>query len=221
RRRFPTSSRGATLSRVIANAYALGFNSRPLRVDLEYLPRLQTPCILHWNLNHFVVLKRVTATRVEIHDPASGFRSLSVSDFGKHFTGIALELQPNSEFVREKEQQPISLRALAGDLRGLGSSILQVLMLAVGLDVLALTIPLYLQTVLDQVIVTNDSRLMTLLGIAFLVVVTLRAGTVAARGWAISWIGGRLNAQWVANLFAHMLRLPMSYFERRHTGDLT
>lgn len=221
RRRFPTSARGATLSRVISNAYALGFNSRPMRVQLEYLQQLQVPCILHWNLNHFVVLKRATATRVEIHDPSSGYRSLSIAEAGKHFTGIALELQPASDFKPIKEHQRISLRALVGNLSGLRNTILQVLMLALGLEVFALAMPLYLQTVLDQVLVTTDTRLLTVLGIAFLIVVGLRAAITAARGWAISWIGGKLNAHWVINLFAHMLRLPMSYFEKRHAGDLT
>lgn len=221
RRRFPTSARGATLSRIIVDAHSLGLDSRPLRVELEHIPQLQVPCILHWNMNHFVVLKKATATRVEIHDPAGGYRTLSMAEVSKHFTGIALELQPSVNFQPVKEKQRISLRALTGNLRGFTGAAVQVLMLALGLEIFSLIVPLFMQTVLDQVLVANDTRLLTLLGISFLFIVALRAGLSIARGWAISWLGGRLSAQWISNLFNHLLRLPMAYYEKRHVGDLT
>lgn len=221
RRRFSTSSRGATLPRIVAIAHGLGFDTRPLRVELEYLPQLQTPCILHWNMNHFVVLKRATAKSIEIHDPRIGYRSLPMGEVGKHFTGIALEMQPSIDFRPVKEQESISLGTLAGNLHGVKGAIAQILVLAFGLELFALILPLYMQTVLDQVLVSTDTRLLNLLGIGFLFVIAFRAGLSAARGWAVSWIGGRLSSQWTAQLFSHLLRLPMAYFERRHIGDVT
>ena len=58
RRRFPVSLKGATLRQLIQHAASLGFSSRPLRPDLDELKQLAAPCILHWDLNHFVVLKK-------------------------------------------------------------------------------------------------------------------------------------------------------------------
>jgi ATP-binding cassette subfamily B protein RaxB len=220
RRRFPTSARGATLASLISSAHGLGFEARPLRVELDYLPHLQTPCILHWNLNHFVVLKRATSSRVEIHDPAGGARVLSPAEASRHFTGIALELRPAADFRPIEEQQAISLSALTGRLHGIAGAVAQVLLLALGLEAFTLILPFYVQAVLDQVLVTADMHLLTLLGIGFLFVVSFQALLSVARGWAISWIGGKLSAQWETNLFGHLVRLPMAYFERRHVGDV-
>src|SRR5690349_17040851 len=92
RRRFDISIKGATLLQAMRVAESLGFASRPLRLDMHDLSRLQVPAILHWDLNHFVVLTRVSRASVVIHDPSRGRLKLSLSEVSKHFTGVALEL---------------------------------------------------------------------------------------------------------------------------------
>jgi ATP-binding cassette subfamily B protein RaxB len=82
REKFPVSLKGFTLEQLIDYAEILGFNTRPLRLDLEHLPQLQAPCILHWDMNHFVVLKHVSGGHVEIIDPAIRQRRLYAS--GEH-----------------------------------------------------------------------------------------------------------------------------------------
>jgi len=90
RQRFSLSMRGATLAHIIRFAAALELTGRPLRVELEDLGYLKTPCILHWKMDHFVVLKKVTRKYIFIHDPAMGPRRLSFAEAGRYFTGIAL-----------------------------------------------------------------------------------------------------------------------------------
>lgn len=220
RRRFSLSIKGSSLSRLIANAEALGFDTRPIRLELDALGELQTPCILHWDLNHFVVLKQVGSRRVTIHDPARGERSMDLDELGKHFTGVVLEITPRSDFVPVRERRHVSLRALAGQIRGLASALGLVAVLAVSLEVFTLLLPLLLQLVIDQVLVTADIDLLHLLGIGFLAVVVFQSMTVAVRGWVVSALSASMNSQWVTNLFGHMLRLPMDYFGKRHIGDI-
>lgn len=106
RRRFPLSMKGATLQQLMSHAANLGFTSRPLRLEVEELRELQTPCILHWDLNHFVVLKKVTSSgKVIILDPAVGERRLNQAEVSRHFTGVALELSPNAEFKPKRRPQ--------------------------------------------------------------------------------------------------------------------
>src|SRR3546814_10022358 len=81
---------------MIEIAEVLGFEARPLRAELEYLPEAQMPCILHWNLNHFVVLKRVTRKHAEIYDPARGRYRLPLAEASKHFTGIVLRSEEHT-----------------------------------------------------------------------------------------------------------------------------
>lgn len=220
RRRFPVSPRGATLARLIKIAGALGFDTRPLRAEIEHLADLRLPCVLHWDLNHFVVLKRIARGRAELHDPARGAVSLPLAEFGRHYTGIALELSPKTDFVPMRERQRLSLRGLAGRIVGLRRAGAQILILALSLEVFTLLLPLAMQWVIDRVLVAADIGLLNLLGIGFLVVVVFQATLTAMRGWLVADLGAALNSQWLANLFGHLMRLPLDFFEKRHVGGV-
>jgi len=122
RRRFSISLKGATLSDVIQIAQKLNMGTRPIKLDLEELDQLKLPCILHWNFNHFVVLKEVNAKTVVIHDPAIGARTLSWGEVSASFTGVALEIWPGAEFKPAKKIPTIRLRQLMGRVSGLQCS---------------------------------------------------------------------------------------------------
>lgn len=220
RRRFPVSPRGATLARLIRTAGALGLDSRPLRAEIEHLAGLRLPCILHWDLNHFVVLKRIAGERVEVHDPAIGAATMSLAEFGRHYTGIALELSPRADFAPMRERRRLSLSALAGRIDGLRRAGAQVLALALCLEAFTLLLPLAMQWVLDRVLVAADVDLLHLLGAGFLAVVVFQSALTAMRGWLIADLGSALNSQWLSNLFGHLLRLPLDFFEKRHVGGV-
>ncbi|WP_049623502.1 peptidase domain-containing ABC transporter [Frateuria defendens] len=220
RRRFATSLKGITLARLIAMAGQLGLSGRPLKLDLDELRQLRTPCVLHWGLNHFVVLKRATASGIVIHDPARGIRKLGMREASEQFTGVALELSPAVDFAPVRERQAVSLRTLTGKVRGLMPALVQILLLALALEVFALAAPFFLQWVLDQVLVSADHDLLTLLGLGFGALTILSALFTATRSWAVTWLGATLNVQWASNLFSHLMRLPLDWFEKRHVGDV-
>ena len=167
RRRFSISQYGATLAQLIGIANALGLASRPLRLDLEDLPQLRTPCILHWNLNHFVVLKKATGRGIVIHDPATGQRQVSMDEVSRCFTGVALELWPSASFRPAAPPPSIRFRDLIGRVDGLLGAGTQVLVLAVALEVFALVSPFYLQWVIDHVLLSADRDLLTTLALGF------------------------------------------------------
>jgi ATP-binding cassette subfamily B protein RaxB len=220
RRRFPISLQGAGLSRLIAIAGALGFDTRPLRAEIGHLRDIRSPCILHWDLNHFVVLKRIHGDRVEIHDPARGAVSMSLEEFGRHFTGVVLELAPSADFRPVRDRQRISLRGLVGHVSGLRRAAVQVLMLALALEVFTLALPLAMQWTIDHVLVSADLGLLHLIGIGFTVMVLFQAAVAVMRGWVVAGLGASLNAQWISNLFGHLLRLPLDFFEKRSVGGV-
>ena len=220
RRRASMSLKGANLARIIEIAGRLGFDSRPLRLELDELPQLKVPCILHWDLNHFVVLKQASAKGLVIHDPARGVQQLSLAEASKHFTGIALELTPAANFKPQRAREAISLRALTGEVHGLKRAMTQIFLLALGLEVVALMGPFYMQWVIDQVLVSADRSLLTLLGLGFLLLTVFQVAVTALRSWSITWISATLSVQWVGNLFGHLLRLPLDFFEKRHIGDV-
>ncbi|RFP10448.1 peptidase domain-containing ABC transporter [Duganella sp. BJB488] len=220
RRRFSVSLKGASLRGLMSMAEGLALQARPLKLDLHNLADLKLPCILHWDLIHFVVLKSVAGRHTVILDPAVGERRLSLTEFAKHFTGIALELSPASTFEKKVEVQTFSMRSLMGRVVGLKRSLLQILALGLVLQLCSLIAPFYMQWVVDEALLSYDQDLVTVLGCGFLLLVLLQASITAVRSWATTVMSTDLNMQWLSNTFAHLLKLPLPYFEKRHTGDI-
>ena len=220
RRRYSVSLKGTTLKSLIAMAQGLQLQTRPLKLDLDHLRDLQLPCVLHWEMTHFVVMKSLHADAIVIHDPAVGERRVALQDVSRRFTGVAVEFTPGERFQRAQETASFSLRSLMGRVQGLKRSLLQVLLLAVSLQVCALIAPLYLQWIVDEAVVSADRDLVTVLGVGFLLLAVVQAAVGAARSWVATVLTTSLNFQWLGNAFAHLLKLPLSFFEKRHVGDI-
>lgn len=221
RRRFSLSLKGAKLSHLIHIAQQLGFQTRPLRLEMEDLGKLTLPCILHWDLNHFVVLAKVDKSKITVLDPAVGERKLGLEEVSKHFTGVALELTPTAEFKQQKAAPSVSVRELTGPVRGLWRALAQILVLSIALQVFVVLAPFFMQWVVDQVLVSADRDLLMVLGLGFGLALLLQIGIGLLRGWSVVYLSSRLGLQWMGNVFAHLLRLPLDFFEKRHLGDVT
>ena len=220
RRRFAVSLKGATLQQIMRHADALNFSCRPLRVDMHELGSLHLPCILHWNLNHFVVLTKAVGSKLVILDPAVGERCLPLAQVSEHFTGVALELTPNAEFETNQPQPSVRLQSLTGRVFGLKRSLFQIFLLALALQVFAVAGPLLNQWVVDEAIATYDKELLGVLLIGFLLLLLVQTAVSLARSWISMMVGMSLRLQWSGNLFTHLLKLPIPYFEKRHLGDI-
>ncbi|HQX91327.1 MAG TPA: peptidase domain-containing ABC transporter [Thermomonas sp.] len=221
RQRFPLSLKGAKLNQIIHIAQQLGFSTRPLRLDMDDLGKLKLPCILHWDFNHFVVLVKVGRNKVTILDPAIGERTLSFAEVSDHFTGVALELTPTTALTPRKAAPAVSVRQLTGRVTGLWRTLGQLLVLSVALQVFVVLAPFFMQWVVDQVLVSADKSLLTVLGLGFGLALLLQIGIGLLRGWSVVYLSSRLGVQWMGNVFAHALRLPLDFFEKRHLGDIT
>jgi ATP-binding cassette subfamily B protein RaxB len=225
RRQFSVSLKGATLEHLMRHAAALQLAARPLRLELEELDQLQMPCILHWNLNHFVVLTRVSRTlggkrMVTVLDPAVGERRMALDDVSRHFTGVALELTPSADFVVKDERKKIAIRDLTGHVAGLRRALVQVIALALALEIFAIASPLFNQFVVDEVIVSGDRDLLKILLLGFALLTVTQTAIGLARSWFLMRWSVDIGQQWATRLFTHLTRLPAAYFEKRHLGDV-
>ncbi|MFZ6767868.1 peptidase domain-containing ABC transporter [Undibacterium sp. Di26W] len=225
RRQFSISLKGATLAQLMRHASAMHLSSRPLRLELDELDQLAVPCILHWNLNHFVVLKAVRKDWRGKHtlillDPAVGERRVSVEEASKHFTGVALELAPSPAFQPKEEKKQVALRELTGHIVGLRPAIVKVIALALALEIFAICAPLFNQFVVDEVIVSGDKELLTVLVFGFILLMITQNAIGLARSWFLMRWSMDISLQWSSRVLAHLVRLPVSYFEKRHLGDI-
>lgn len=220
RQRFDVSSRGVTLRTLMAVAGALNLKTRALQLDLDQLGALKTPAILHWDMNHFVVLVAVRGNRVTIQDPASGRRVLSLNEVSQHFTGVALELWPDGEFTRQKRQQRVSIRSLIGTISGLPATLTKIACLALMIESVNLLLPVGMQLVMDHVIPARDADLLTLICLGLLFFVLFRTGMGILRSWTTLVMTTLIDVQWKARLFDHLMALPLAWFEKRKLGDI-
>lgn len=219
RRRFPVSLKGATLKSLMATADGLNLTPRALSLELDQLTEVRTPAILHWDMNHFVVLQKAEKRGITIHDPARGQQDLDWQTASRHFTGIALELMPTKNFEIKKEKLSMRLTDFWDRLTGFKRALLQTFVLSLALQIFALGSPFYMQLVVDDAIVSHDQALLTVLALGFFLLMLIEVTTRAVRSYVILVISNTLNIQMANNLFRHLVRLPMAYFENRHMGD--
>ena len=220
RARHGAVPQGMTLLDLARVASAEQLTTRAVRVDLHELNQLRLPCILHWELAHFVVLREVRGEHFIVLDPAQGERRLSMLDLSPRFSGVALEAWPSSSFAPRQETQRISIRHLVGRVSGLWPMLWRVLSVSLALEVLSLISPLFMQWIVDNVIVSRDLGLLTTLGVGFLLLLVVQQLFTVLRSWMVLRVGTQLRVQWRSNVLSHMLRLPLDYFARRHLGDV-
>jgi len=220
RQHLSVSLRGVTLEHLIRFAARIDLTGRPLRVELEDLPQLSTPCILHFDMNHFVVLKKATSRKAIIYDPALGRQHFTMSSLSRRFTGVALELTPTPAFAPQDERSTLRLRDFFGKVSGIKTALAQIFLLAIALEVFSLISPLFLQLSIDRVVAHHNGHLLFSLGIGFSMLVVLLASLGSLRSWITLYLGTQLKLQSYGRLFSHLLHLPVSWFEKRHFADI-
>lgn len=220
RRQFPISMKGLTLEQIINVSTQLQLSPRALRLELDEIDQLKLPAILHWDLNHFVVLDSVKGDRITILDPATGRRTMTLEKASPHFSGVALELTPSPDFKPVEAKVTIKLSDLWGRLVNFRGALIQVLALSLMLQLTVLAIPFFMQLTIDEAVGQSDVNLMALLAIGFAMVHLISSGISALRSWVVLTLGQSVSFQLSGNIMRHLLRLPTRYFESRHVGDL-
>lgn len=220
RARYGFAMHGASLATLMQVAHQLGFAARPLKCELEALRYLERPCILHWDLQHFVVLADVRGDTAIVHDPAFGIRKMKLGEVAGHFTGVALELRPVGPLPGAGAQRPLRLLDFVRDMGGLGRALFAMALLA-GLSQLALlTLPLFSRAMIDVVIGQQVWELLPYLLSAWAVALGLQAGLDAIRASFSLHANSNYGLQARLAIFRHLLNLPVQYFERRGLGDI-
>ncbi|OGT74099.1 MAG: hypothetical protein A3H44_13240 [Gammaproteobacteria bacterium RIFCSPLOWO2_02_FULL_57_10] len=220
RREYPISSRGANLAEILSIASALDLNTRPLKLEMEDLQNLQLPAVLHWDMTHFVVLKKVTTTSIVIHDPAAGERQYSMAETSRHFTGIAVEFTPGAAFKPQTQLLRSKLMELFERYRGFYTAVTQLFLLSLLLQLASIGGAFYMQLVIDEGLAKQDRDFLTVLAIGFFMLGLTSVAMTYARAQVQLYFSNQLGFQMVSNVFNHLITLPVEFFEKRHVGDL-
>ena len=215
-----TSDRGITLLDITHLFERLGFVTRPIQVPLDEFHLIKCPAILHWNMNHFVVLKEVRKNHIIIHDPAMGVQHCSMEEVSKSFTGIVLEVEKANDFTAIKNTSTLTLYELVKTIRGVNKYIILLIMLSLSIEILSLLNPLFMQYVTDDVIGYSERSNLYVIAAGFLLLAVIQSFTEYIRGHMVIYFTSNLTEQFSSNVVNHILKLPLAFFEKRHKGDL-
>lgn len=217
---LPASQQGLSMQQLISYAHTLGLGSRAIKLELSELPQLQLPAILHWNFSHFVVLTKVTRKRIYVNDPAAGERILQWPSVNTSFTGVALELCPNERFSPNSKSQSLSLWDFAKPIRGIKKQLGLLIGVSLLIQIFALASPFYMQTVVDKVLLSASQPLLLALALGFGLLLMIESATQYLREVVLLRFSTHFNLHISSSVLAHLLSLPLSYFQRRHMGDI-
>ena len=220
RRSHPVSLQGTTLRGLIQIANQMHLSCRPLRFELDDVRRLTLPAIVHWDMNHFVVLKTISSKGIVVHDPALGVQTYSFDAASKHLTGVALELSPAAGFTHKNEKTRLPFRTFWGQMTGVGTPLVQIFILSIILELFVIAAPFYMQITVDEVVSRGDVRLMLTLALGFGLLTAINVATLTLRSHITLIVQNALHFHMGARLFHHLVRLPLSFFEKRHIGDI-
>jgi ATP-binding cassette, subfamily B, bacterial CvaB/MchF/RaxB len=220
RLRLGTAQDGMNLKQLIVQANRIGLSARVVKAELNALKHLKAPCILHWDLNHFVVLKKAGRRKIVIHDPSLGVVKMTYAEASTHFTGFAVDFEPNQNFVARDERKIPTLKSIIGRTDGMYSALAHIFALALLLQLVGLASPAAMQWMIDNAFGSADKRLIVTVvaGMALLMLINLTVGLI--RTWMVTYLSTSIGFQWSSRVLTHLLHLPIDFFERRHLGDI-
>lgn len=230
RQKYPVTSHGMNMHDIVTIFEHEGMVADVYELEMEHLTELPLPAILHWDLCHFVVLKKVSKTHCYYHDPALGEMRITLEEFSNHFTGYALTMNiaKPTEFDRVKsawetlaKSGRLTLSELFKRSKGLGKGLAYLSFMTIVVQLLTMSIPLITQLIVDNFIIAGNSDYMIAILMGGAGLVLFRYLAEMLRGWALLFVGYRWHATFSSYFFQRLLKLPLSYFEQRSVADIT
>jgi len=229
-----TTREGSSLLNLSDASEAIGFRSLGVKLTLEELQEAPLPCILHWNKDHYVVLYKIKKENYYISDPGYGLISYTKEEFLKFWIGnnakettqegIALLLDPTPKFYsndfEEDEKQKFNFAYLSKYLIKYKSFIIQLCIGLLAASLLQLVVPFLTQSVVDVGIKNQDINFIYLILFAQIALFIGRTAIEIIRSWILLHVSTRINISLISDFFIKLMKLPISYFDVKMTGDI-
>jgi len=227
-----TTREGSSLLGMSEAAEKIGFRSLGIQLTYNSILEAPLPCIVHWNKAHFVVVYKFKKGRIYVSDPALGLLTYSKEEFIKSWIGnnadgttpegIALMLEPTPHFYQEEydEDQEFGFGFIFKYLFKYKPFIAQLIIGLLAGSLLQLILPFLTQSIVDVGIKNQDINFIYLILFAQLFLFIGKAALEIIRSWILLHLSTRINISLISDFFIKLMKLPISYFDARMTGDL-
>jgi ABC-type bacteriocin/lantibiotic exporter with double-glycine peptidase domain len=214
---------GVTARTIVEAARGFGVRTKALSLEARDFSHITVPCIVHWNLNHFVVLEHWACDNAEIVDPGWGRRQLTTAEFETAFSGVALLFEPGPDFQARSTPAPrLALSCVKQILRTPGTSgiLSRILAASLLLQVFGFALPLFTKLLVDRVLPHHTPGVLNMLGAGAFVIAFMSAAIGYFRSVLLIRLEARLDSHLMLGFFEHLLSLPYRFFQQRSSGDL-
>ncbi len=227
-----TTREGSSLLGLSDAVESVGFKSLGVKLSYKKLLEATLPCIVHWNKNHYVVLYKRKKDTIYISDPAHGLITFTKQEFIQHWIGnnadenkeegIALLVEPTPKFYQSEfeEDEKFGFRFIFKYLFKYKKFLIQLIIGLLAGSLLQLILPFLTQSVVDVGIKNQDLNFVYLILIAQLFLFVGKAAIEIIRSWILLHLSTRINISLISDFFIKLMKLPISYFDVRMTGDL-
>ncbi len=210
---------GCNAANLMRCAKKHGLECHGYRREPEALAKMEPPCIIHWNFDHFVVFEGFKGKNAYLNDPAVGRRRITAEELDDGFTGVVLTFKPTEAFQKEKKPRG-SLRSVMSRLRGQYGIVFKLIYIGLLLVFPGLVLPVLSQIFMDDILVAGLTDWLTKLLVFMAALVCLRAGLSFYRSLILQKFSSKLSLVSGYGFLRHLLRLPAAFFDQRYSGDL-
>ncbi len=219
-----TDQKGTNILGMLNAAEKLGFTAKGVKGEIGSLSKIPKPAIAHVivnkTLHHFVVLYKVTDQWVQIMDPADGrYHKLSLEKFKEQWTGVLVLLAPSEQFEQKNERIPV-LRRFFYLMKPHRSTLIQASVGAVLYTILGLSVSIYVQKIVDHVLVSGNENLLNLLSILMLIILAFQIFLGSSKSILTLKSGQLIDARLILGYYKHLMRLPQSFFDTMRVGEI-
>lgn len=219
-----TDKKGTNILGMIEAAETLGFSAKGVKGEFESLFEIPTPTIAHVVvkevLHHFVVIYNVTDKYIEVMDPMDGkLHRIPHADFKKQWTGVLVLIMPDESFEARNEKFSISSR-LWFLLKPHRSVLLQATIGAAVFTIIGLSTAIYVQLIVDHVLIDGNRNLLNLLGVGMIALVLLQIFIGVAKTVFTLKTGQLIDARLILGYYKHLLKLPQRFFDTMRVGEI-
>lgn len=229
REKYPVSNDGLTMGDLIDICEEEGFIGNLYEAKTEELHQIQLPAVIHWSLNHFIVLTSIRKNKFYVSDPAIGEVEYTLEEFENKYTGYALEIIPDldnnydskcDEWNQKEKTTLLSFKYFLNNSKRFKRSFLYTFSLMLIIQFLSMIFPIFTQVVIDEFIAVNNKYNMIHFCIAGIGLIFFRFYASILKGWTVIFIGYKWHEYFSQHFFKKLMRIPLGYFNLRGSSDI-
>lgn len=224
------NTEGIDLYTISELAEGFGFETEGYKLEFNQLSEIQFPCIAHYEGNHFVVIYKVKNNKVWIADPAIGKYTLEKKEFCEKWNGVVLNLIPTKEIFkhneltdlveeRRKKEKSVISRFYLSAYNSTKKYVGQIVLATIFLQLLGLALPFFTQTIIDQVLVNENLKLLYAILIGMIAIFTSQIVLTYGRNILLTQFKVSFERNFFSRFFDHFIRLKQSFFDNHKRED--